>query len=386
LTGRQAKDLTVALKSAFPSRDDFKNMLWFEVGQKLDDIVGDVGKDRVVPAVIERAEAFEWTKRLVVGATKANPTNSLLRTFYERVWLALDTPKRESLEDVIRVGNDFLDVEPWVDTLLRMGNRVCRVEVPTSTGKTIFGTGFLLGPAVVMTNYHVMEAPICRARGTRASNNLSANAADVRVRFDYRQLPDGSAAPGKTWSLNGSTLEDWLMDDSPFSRADLQAEPSALPNDDELDYALLRLSGRPGDDPVVQIGGAASTRGWIPTESAASTISAEQPLAILQHPQGDHLKLALESRAILGLNGNGTRVKYTTNTLGGSSGSPCFNQRWELIAIHHRGDPNFPTLPASSNQGVPFEAIMALLKTRGVHRQLGEGQADAPTEANDNRE
>ena len=61
-----------------------------------------------------------------------------------------------------------------------------------------------------------------------------------------------------------------------------------------------------------------------------------------------------------------TRITYGTNTLEGSSGSPCFNYRWDLVAIHHSGD---PTYSAKRNQGVPIEQIFKLLTSRGVSLQ-----------------
>jgi len=80
------------------------------------------------------------------------------------------------------------------------------------------------------------------------------------------------------------------------------------------------------------------------------------------------LKLALESNAVVSV--TPTRVQYRTNTLGGSSGSPCFTQKWELAALHHRGDPKYPDLAGPTNQGIPFGAILALMKTRGTDRHI----------------
>ena len=69
---------------------------------------------------------------------------------------------------------------------------------------------------------------------------------------------------------------------------------------------------------------------------------------------------------------NGTRVTYTVNTEGGSSGAPCFNTDWELVALHHSGDPNFdPDHKPEYNEGIPIAAIVALLTERGKQNQLG---------------
>jgi V8-like Glu-specific endopeptidase len=71
---------------------------------------------------------------------------------------------------------------------------------------------------------------------------------------------------------------------------------------------------------------------------------------------------------VIGLKGT-TRVRYRTNTEGGSSGSPCFDADWNLIALHHLGDPNFST--PTYNQGIPFTAIVDLLEKREKKHLLG---------------
>ena len=77
------------------------------------------------------------------------------------------------------------------------------------------------------------------------------------------------------------------------------------------------------------------------------------------------MKLALDTQAIIGVNGNATRVRYRTNTEPGSSGSPCFDANWNLVALHHAGDPNFtPGYNPQYNQGIPIATIAKLLKQR----------------------
>ena len=149
------------------------------------------------------------------------------------------------------------------------------------------------------------------------------------------------------------------------ARPTASQDGSALPAPDELDYAIVRLDGTPGNDPV---GAKASPnsppRGWIGVSEKPFAFNAQAPLMVLQHPDAAPLKLALEMNGIIGLNANRTRVRYTVNTEGGSSGSPCFSTDFQLVALHHAGDPNFaaghkPTF----NQGIPFDAIVALLET-----------------------
>lgn len=149
------------------------------------------------------------------------------------------------------------------------------------------------------------------------------------------------------------------------------AGEAADPDPSELDYALVRLAGRPGSAPLGE--GAepgAPLRAWIsPVEG--HVFVPDSPLFIVQHPKGEPIKLALDTQAVLGVNGNGTRVRYRTNTEKGSSGSPCFNQSWELVALHHMGDPDFSIGHAPTyNQGIPITKIVERLARSGLGLRL----------------
>ena len=63
-----------------------------------------------------------------------------------------------------------------------------------------------------------------------------------------------------------------------------------------------------------------------------------------------------------------TRVRYRTNTLTGSSGSPCFDVDWNFIALHHAGEPG---TEAKSNEGIPVDTLLALMTKRGTAKHLG---------------
>lgn len=86
------------------------------------------------------------------------------------------------------------------------------------------------------------------------------------------------------------------------------------------------------------------------------------------------MKLAMDTQAIIGRNSNGTRLRYSTNTEPGSSGSPCFSMDWDLVALHHFGDPAW-TEP-KFNQGVPIGRIRQRIVAHGFAASLtGRGLA-----------
>ena len=94
-----------------------------------------------------------------------------------------------------------------------------------------------------------------------------------------------------------------------------------------------------------------------------ATVAAKQPIVIVQHPNGQPLKLAIDSEGVIEVTEN--RLRYRTNTEPGSSGSPVFDGRLQLVALHHAGDPDYSELHlAEYNQGIPIAKVKASVKER----------------------
>lgn len=247
-----------------------------------------------------------------------------------------------------------INVGLWREQLFRLEGRVCQVEVNHS----VRGTGFLVGADTLLTNHHVVRNVI----------EKSALASTVRLRFDYRVLPNGTRSDGTVVSLHKS---DWLIDWTPCTAGERANKPdAATPTIDELDFALLRLDRAFGDELLIA-GSQGSPRGWIsvPKGEPLITVDPPMPVLILQYPAHEPLKLAVDTAAVLRLYENGTRVRYTTNTDPGSSGSPCFDIDWKLIALHHYGDRLHDK--AQYNQGIPIKMIRERLKRSGNEGALG---------------
>jgi V8-like Glu-specific endopeptidase len=75
---------------------------------------------------------------------------------------------------------------------------------------------------------------------------------------------------------------------------------------------------------------------------------------------------------VIGVNASQNRVRYATNTEPGSSGSPVFDLDWNLVALHHLGDPAYDH-PASYNQGVPIQLIGDRIESHGKSNAFGAG-------------
>jgi hypothetical protein len=371
LNGRQVQQLSDGLLDAFPDADELEMFLDVMLDKRLAELAPPSVNNRIrVYKLIRAADAQGWVLQLVSAARQARPGNAAVREVAEQVGLAAapasqdqdgqDQASRDqtSLERIILASAPFLDVSTWRAQLGELEAQVCRVEVPAGLKSTV-GTGFLVGPDLCLTNFHVVKVLVDRMADPR----------QTRLRFDYRRAEDGTVVdPGTEFHL----AHDWLVAGRPPSAVDELADPGTrLPAPDELDFALLRVRESPGEQPIGRAEGLpdAPRRGWI-RQAGADGFAAGHPLLVLQHPEDAPLKLAFGQSD--GLNANATRLRHQVNTRPGSSGSPCLNAKLELVALHHAGDPNFaPGHHPAYNAAVPIAAIRDYLAGLGIGLAFG---------------
>jgi hypothetical protein len=202
----------------------------------------------------------------------------------------------------------------------RLGLSVCLVEAPGYGGE--IGTGFLVAPQLVLTNYHVLSA-------VGAIGDLAKKATKLAFRFGYR----GSGTSVRLGRLIKADPKQPLLASSEIQK---------------LDYALLQLEQTACDE----------NGNLIPPLTIVydRQLRSKEPVWIVQHPQGSTLRFA--QGEISRVDPAGQRFEYTTNTEPGSSGSPVFDRYWNLVGLHHSGAP-IPKTPevGKDNEGIPFSAI-----------------------------
>lgn len=364
LNGRQTERLSDALRDAFTPQA-LARLLSYKLSLRLSDFssFGNGGNaQEIVFDLLLAANADEWVDRLLLAAREAAPGNAALYAVAQQFGLTATRATRQELERVIVESNQMQDPDLFRARLGALEPKICRIEY-TKGGRSVFGTGFLVAPDVIMTNHHVI-APLLAP----AANVATQAAPAAAVRFDYRHVYD---ALGTLVRTNEGRVcrfaADWLVDGSP-------APDGHLPPAAALDYALVRVREAAGDD--ILDGGAnpaaPARRGFIDLPAATPDFAPGSSLFILQHPSAQPLKVALDTKSVLGLFDAGARVRYTTNTEPGSSGSPCFSPSWDLMALHHSGDPNFdPEHHPGYNQGIPIHLIRGLIQQRGKGAALG---------------
>jgi hypothetical protein len=351
LSRAQTREFQQALVSAFPGIAQLEELLKTRLDRYLPAITILQDPEQAVADVVANSQKDGWTADLLIAALHSAPGSGRLQAIAQQLGIGSAAPGPREVERVIGKSRRFADINEWRSRLGVLEAQICRVEIQEGN----MATGFLVAPEVVMTAYSVVEEFIKKG-----------SAPDLVCRFDYRTLPDGQIYQGTEVRLSG----DWLVDYSPYDPSDLLQEfhPDDPADDDHLDYALLRLDRYVGAEPIGGHRGeaAAAKRGWIEVSAAGRAIEPGSPIYILQHPQGQPLKVAIDTEGIVAVNASGTRVSYRVDTEPGSAGAPCFSGEWNLIAMHHARQAK-----TGLGVGVPLEAIVKRLERRGLYHLLG---------------
>jgi hypothetical protein len=269
--------------------------------------------------------------QLVVAARSERPGNAALRqaeellalTFrpYEDVQESAGVKNRldqAGVESIIVASAGFASADDFISRLGEAEFRVCYISYAVGGGAKAYGTGFLIGSDLVMTNAHVIE----HACPPRLPFMLSGD--NIEVGFDFRNA-DSPVERSKLVPV------DWLVASDPAVRSD---------GGKGLDYAILRLASPMGEAPIGSTSQAAK-RGYF--RPVAHDPGQNEPLLILQHPFDALTGRSSPMRLTIGFVSDisGTDIRHTANTLRGSSGAPVFNAHCEVIGVHYWGDDGF---------------------------------------------
>jgi Trypsin-like peptidase domain/Effector-associated domain 1 len=359
------KRIRSALETSFAEVDDLKVL----VGQRFRDLSGVVSWSKagayVIHDLIKHANAHGQLDALLAAASNERPFRPDLRAvalYYSQKPGRLtpvhahDLDVRSTLQHLTSAGDPFLDTTRLAVWLTRAERQVGLVRCAGS-----HGTGFLVGPDLVLTCYHVVEHHLLGA----------VPLSGVQVRFDYRRSADGTTPSYDSGWLDLDPV--WRIPSAGYSQADLTL--SADPAPEDLDFALLKLAQPAG---YATPAGEDRPRGWVDLSADPVLPAPESPTLIVQHPgnPGAHppqmpLQIAFATPGFEGENGNGTRLIYTPSTRGGSSGSPVFDGRLRAFGLHHNRGQMAPGAKdlARNNRGVPLGRIRGAL-TEEVRARL----------------
>lgn len=75
-----------------------------------------------------------------------------------------------------------------------------------------------------------------------------------------------------------------------------------------------------------------TTFGYLRLDDQPGKVAENEFITIIQHPGGRHKQIALRENEVLAKGSNDKRpvLLYRSDTAPGSSGSPCFNDQWQV--------------------------------------------------------
>lgn len=200
-----------------------------------------------------------------------------------------------SLERVIGFANELQAVN-FLARGTRAAAAVARISRCDRGREIPVGTGSLVSPQLLLTNNHVLPTP--------------AAAASVVVEFRAESGIDNVPDPTARYRL---VPEDFFV------------------TDEHLDYTLVRVA--PGPDGVA----AGVMFGWNPLIAEPGKIVVGEAMNIVGHPMGRLKEISIRNNRLdLQLD---EFLHYSSDTEPGNSGSPVFNDQWEIVALHHSGVP-----------------------------------------------
>jgi endonuclease G len=201
-----------------------------------------------------------------------------------------------------------------LNKMIEIAPAVCLLRVENQFG-SFFGTGFRIGDNLVLSNYHVL---------------FPKNQMAIKVQADFGFDVDVHGASTAVTSLAGTkgTIKG--------ERAD--------------DWAVIEIPNMKGDWPILAL-------------DAAPAPKVGDPAYILQHPGAQQKRLGYVRNMISDVDER--VVRYLTDTDLGSSGSPVFDNKGRLIALHHAGGQPVEVAgkpPVIKNEGVRITRILGRLK------------------------
>lgn len=343
LQGDQLRSLLEAIRHAFPNVGALRMAVDTELRLNLDAEVNVNDLKTASYELITRwAEPRGKVDTLVIALRRANPENPELAAFAQRLALAPRTFDG-SLERAVDTFG-YLDIRRFSTRLSEVQHRVALVFARNGDVALPLGTGVLVGRDLLLTNQHV-EREVARLGLPRSA---------LRARFDF-------FAPGLGVEFAFSAPDpDAPLPSLPHAtpEVELSEDPTVEPGADELDCALLRFMQ---DVSTTMPLGTESPRGHERLSSQGALPTVGGGIIIVQHPDGQPMRFVVEKPgAVVSMRGE-RRVRYRANTEGGSSGAPCFDLDWQLVALHHLGGPDAPTGIALArwNQGIPTRTIAA---------------------------
>lgn len=202
--------------------------------------------------------------------------------------------------------NDLVEIS-YLERGMMAARTVARINVPAAVGSgSLWGSGFLIGPRLLLTNAHVIGSTEDAARAT--------------VEFNYQAGADGRLLRSNRFRL---TPQDGFV-----------SSPK-----DELDYTIVAIA------PTSEEGVPITDFGFLRLDPVIGKIDVGQYVTIIQHPDGGTKRISLRENKLVKYGDDSDPRRdnflwYSSDTAPGSSGAPVCTDAWQVVCVHHSGVPN----------------------------------------------
>lgn len=190
------------------------------------------------------------------------------------------------------------------------------------------GTGWMIAPSLLITNYHVVNARLADEPPDASAVDFDLQGRAITALFDFYGL---EATVHSVVSIG------------------------CVARDKNLDYAIVRLGPDTSPRPPLRLRKSPILK---PKDRAL-----RDRVNVLQHPGGNPMRLGFRNNFVV--TGTAERLSYLTDTGGGSSGSPICDDLWFVAALH-RGSQTITGEPvlvwgraiSKENYGTPIAKIL----------------------------
>src|SRR6185369_6247368 len=197
------------------------------------------------------------------------------------------------------IGNNDSVYSNFCEFILLAKRKVGRIVVKDGNQIEAYATGFMVSDRLMLTNWHVF----------RTMDEVG----NSEVAFFYELDVQGHPTTATIFKL--------AADDFYYSN-------------EELDYCFVAVDPKDisGKTELTSIG-----YHYLDPKLGKLGEEGKEKLNIIHHPDGDYKQLSIRENTFTKILEN--TIWYETDTAPGSSGSPVFNDQWQVVALHHSGVP-----------------------------------------------
>lgn len=195
------------------------------------------------------------------------------------------------------IGNNDSVYSNFAELIIEAKKKVGRIAVIQHNAVVGYATGFMVSDSLMLTNWHVMSIPEDAEKST--------------IEFNYEYDIEGNLKKSTTFALDPHLF---------------------FHSNKELDYCLVAVKKRDLSNTTNL-----SLFGYLHFSPLSGKLGdiGKEALNIIHHPDGDPKQLSIRENIFTKVLPNA--IWYESDTAQGSSGSPVFNDQWQVVALHHMG-------------------------------------------------